>query len=181
MKYFTADLHIGHANIIELCSRPFRSIGEMNNRIMVNWNQKVTNDDTVYIMGDMFFGKHPNVLEYVSYLNGKKYLTPGNHDDWMEHNEDALCLFEEIALMMEVPYTEKRQLTLCHYPMMCWNEDRRGHGYMIHGHIHNRSNEVFFEYIRQNPNILNAGVDINNFEPVTFEELVCNNAKFKKK
>ena len=122
MIYFTADLHVGHANIIEHCSRPFRSVGEMNNRIMTNWNQKVTEDDTVYILGDMFYGDHPNVLEYLPYLNGKKYLTPGNHDDWMEDNEEALHLFEKVAMMMEVPFTEKRLLTLCHYPMMCNNK-----------------------------------------------------------
>ena len=52
---------------------------------------------------------------------------------------------------------------------------------MIHGHIHNDTNSDYWHLLRSNPRILNAGVDINNFEPVTLEELIRNNEEFKRK
>ena len=183
MVFFTADLHLGHEKIIKHCSRPFQSLGLMNSKLIGNWNTTVCAEDTVYILGDMFFGEGRIPNEYISLiqqLNGRKYLTPGNHDNvWMKHIDLSSC-FEDVSLMMEVSYDKKHILTLCHYPMMSWRDDRDGTGYMIHGHIHNRTDEDFFPYIRSNPNMLNAGVDINDFKPVTFEELVKNNQKFKK-
>ena len=37
----------------------------------------------------------------------------------------------------------------------------------------------FWPLILTRENVLNAGVDVNNYEPVSFQELVDNNAKFK--
>ena len=51
-------------------------------------------------------------------------------------------------------------------------------GYLIHGHIHNRVADEYRQLFLQF-NALNAGVDVNAFAPVTFEELVENNLQFK--
>ena len=155
----------------------------MNGTLIGNWNTTVGTDDTVYILGDLFFGGGRNPEEYIQLIqsfNGKKFLTPGNHDSvWMKHIDLSSC-FVDVALMMEISYEKKHTLTLCHYPMMSWKDDRDGTGYMIHGHIHNRTDAEYFPIIRSNPNMLNAGVDVNDFKPVTFEELLKNNQKFKK-
>ena len=37
----------------------------------------------------------------------------------------------------------------------------------------------FWPLILARENVLNAGADVNNYEPVSFQELVENNAKFK--
>ncbi|MCL2159116.1 MAG: metallophosphoesterase [Oscillospiraceae bacterium] len=183
MIFFTADLHLGHENIIKYNDRPFKTIGEMDNMLIANWNATVGYNDTVYILGDLFFGGGRSSQEHIQLIerfNGKKYLTLGNHDKvWMKHI-DVSSYFEEVALMMEIAYDKKHILTLCHYPMMSWKDDRDDTGYMIHGHIHKKTKEEYFPLIRSNPNILNAGVDINGFKPVTFDELIKNNQKFKK-
>ena len=183
MIFFTADFHFGHNNIIKHCSRPFHSIGEMNGALIGNWNATVSPDDTVYVLGDLFFGGSRAPEDYMQLIlqfNGRKFLTPGNHDYvWMKHIDLSVC-FEDVALMMEIAYNKHHILTLCHYPMMSWKDDRDGTGYMIHGHIHNRTDDDYFPMIRSNPNMLNAGVDINKFKPVTFEELIKNNQTFKK-
>ena len=53
--YYTSDLHLGHKNIIRLCNRPFGSIEEMDNLLIERWNKKVKKEDTVYILGDLFY------------------------------------------------------------------------------------------------------------------------------
>lgn len=62
--------------------------------------------------------------------------------------------------------------------MMTWNGIAKG-SYHIYAHIHNNADAAYFQLLKAMPNALNAGVDINNFRPVTFAELVKNNQEFK--
>ena len=66
--------------------------------------------------------------------------------------------------------------TLCHYPMLIYPQARRG--YMIYGHIHNNVRDDYWPLIARRSRMFNAGVDVNNFEPVTFDEMVDNNHSF---
>jgi calcineurin-like phosphoesterase family protein len=56
--------------------------------------------------------------------------------------------------------------------MLSWEGRGRG-GYMVHGHNHN--NPLGYA----DPYLLNAGVEINGYKPVTLDELVRNNERFK--
>ena len=55
MIFFTADTHFGHENVIWMCERPYRDIDEMNEVMISAWNERVSGNDTVYIVGDLFF------------------------------------------------------------------------------------------------------------------------------
>ena len=57
MNYFISDLHFGHLNIIRLDNRPFTTLEEMDNKLIENWNNTVTRDDTIYILGDFSWYK----------------------------------------------------------------------------------------------------------------------------
>lgn len=50
---------------------------------------------------------------------------------------------------------------------------------MVFGHIHNNTDADYWPLIAQSERMLNAGVDINGFAPVTFEEMEANNICFK--
>ena len=52
-NFYIADLHFGHKNIIRYDNRQFASVDEMDNTLIKNWNSVVSNDDTVYILGDI--------------------------------------------------------------------------------------------------------------------------------
>ncbi len=179
MIYFTADLHLGHKSIIQLSNRPFSTIEEMDATLIKNWNRKVKGNDTVYILGDLIY-KSDNPEYYLKQLKGKKILLIGNHDKGWLSKINVENYFIKTALMLEENINGKI-ITLCHYPMLEWRNSRKDgskKGYLIHGHTHNRQNPNHLQ-ILNNPYTLNAGVDVNNFEPVTFLELVDNNLKLK--
>ena len=181
MIYFTADLHFGHENIIKLTGRPFSSVEEMDGALIANWNRKVKGNDTVYIVGDLIY-KSSAPEKYLSQLKGKKVLICGNHDaGWLELTDAARYFLRTEKLIEESLCNH--MVTLCHYPMIEWRASRRGIsprlGYLIHGHIHNNVQRPEYRQLFRTPNALNAGVEINNYEPVTFEELIVNNSRFK--
>ena len=53
MIFYTSDLHLGHANVIRFDKRPFADVEEMDQYIITRWNNRVSEDDTVYILGDI--------------------------------------------------------------------------------------------------------------------------------
>lgn len=177
MTYFTADLHFGHENIIAHCGRPFAGVEEMDKTLIDNWNSRVTDRDDIYIVGDLSFRSAESIRNYLKKLSGKKHLIVGNHDKtWMKGIE-LDRYFESVGDIEEIKLAG-RHITLCHYPMMCWNKSQYG-AYLIHGHIHNDTDLPFWDMIKNNDHMLNAGVDVNGFYPVTFEELKKNNEAFK--
>lgn len=177
MVYFTADLHLGHSNIISSCNRPFRDVEEMNKTLIDNWNSRVTDRDEVYIVGDVAYKSAENVGTFLKKMKGRKHLILGNHDrNWMK-TLDASWFFESIEQQSFVSINGNR-IFLCHYPMMEWNDSYHG-SYLIYGHIHANHDQEFWPLIANNDHMLNAGVDVNNYYPVTFDELVSNNELFK--
>ena len=179
MIYFTADLHLGHKNIIKHCDRPFSCVEEMDDHIIATWNSIVRPDDSVYIIGDLIFRSSVAPQSYLSNLRGKKHLLLGNHDTAWVKKVEMSQQFASVEYIAEIS-DGQHKITLCHYPLMSWNHMAKG-SYMIHGHIHNNREAQYFSLLRQMPNLLNAGVDINGFRPVRLSELIENNEAFKSK
>ena len=171
MVFFTSDLHLGHANIIRLCNRPFSSIEEMDATIINNWNKCVHKSDTVYVLGDFTMIKDVAIVEnYINQLNGKIYFLRGNHDYWMKNYDFSkndrifnLGAYHEEAL-------SQRRFILCHYPFEEWNHFYRG-AYHLHGHQHN-TKEYNIDNIQNGFKRFDVGVDANNFTPVSIDRIL---------
>lgn len=177
MIYYTSDLHIGHANILKHCNRPFSNVDEMNEALIENWNRRLCHNDTVFVLGDLFFRNALPASHYLERMKGKKHLIIGNHDrGWMKQT-DVMRYFEDISLMREV-VDRGRKLTLCHYPMLAWNGCGKG-AYHIYGHVHSNLDHGYGSILAAMPHALNACVDVNHFQPVTFEELQINNNRIR--
>ena len=175
--FFIADTHFFHKNVISFSRRPFADLEEMNSVMLKNWNARVKDNDNIYIVGDICHRvKLDNAIELLKQLNGRKHLVVGNHDKKYLKNADFRKQFKEVEDIIKISVNGQTAV-LCHYPMAEWNRYFRG-GWHIHGHIHNRRGETF-RFMRTQERALNAGVDITNFSPVSFEELKAYNDIFK--
>ena len=124
--FLIADLHLGHANIIRYCSRPFllSDVREMDHVLIKNWNYTISSQNRIYYLGDLRYGKEAlSTPQYRKKLKGRITFIQGNHDD------------PDLGAVSSV--TLKHQgftFLLVHDPASAPEEFD---GWIIHGHHHN--------------------------------------------
>ena len=143
----------------------------MNKTIIKRWNAKVKDGDWVYHVGDFCFknsagGKkgegmiHKSAF-YSSKLNGNIVYIKGNHD----RNNGVKTIIERIIIKYGPHY-----ICLVHNP----DDYDANFGINFVGHIHNKwkFKRVFNPVVEDKyTDLINVGVDVWNFYPVTFEEI----------
>lgn len=169
MIYYIADLHFYYEPVLR--SRPFSSVEEMDRALTERWNQVVSPEDTVYVIGDVGYNGGHVPCRALARLHGRKHLVRGNHDTAFCDAPLLYRYFETVTDFTELEDGDAHVM-LCHYPIL-YNKG----GWMIHGHLHGGTSP-FFEILRDLPRVLNAAVDLNGFQPVTLEQLICNRQRF---
>ena len=53
MIFYTADPHFGYEPVIVQTNRPFSHTQNMDEVLICRWNEVVSDDDTVYLLGDL--------------------------------------------------------------------------------------------------------------------------------
>lgn len=161
--FFTSDTHYGHANIIKHSKRPFRDVAEMDEAMIRNWNAVVRPGDLVYHLGDFAFCEANRATWIASRLAGQKYLVFGNHDKHLRKDKAFLAQWIWARDYAEIKVGDQK-INLMHYAMLVWNGSHRG-AWQLFGHSHGS--------IKDDPHALrlDVGVDVWNFEPVSFENL----------
>ena len=144
-------------------TRPFSTVGEMDEALMDNWNSVVKPGDKVYHLGDVTFGNKENYIKNThKKLNGKKRLIVGNHDDV----KFLAPYFEKVMLWRMFP---DWGLLMTHVPV---HRSTLGEGRFngkeiinVHGHIHsNPSPEGPYKCVCvEQPHM--------NYTPMNIEEL----------
>lgn len=167
-RFVISDHHLGHQNSWEKFKledgsplRPFTSNEEMNETMIERHNAKVKEQDTVYFLGDVVINK--KYLELVKRMNGRKILIRGNHDIFKdeEYREVGFQQIHGVRVFVD-------KFILSHIPLHpdCVTERFRVN---VHGHLH--SNRVRLPDGSIDPRYISACVELNNYEPVSFEEL----------
>lgn len=194
MNYYISDMHFFHKNVTKegnnFDNRPFNSLAEMHQCMKEKWNSKITNGDTVYILGDIAMrGTNEELIALVAQLKGRKVLIKGNHDDVSDMRYKNV--FAEIYDYKEITdYVDQDayKLVLSHYPILMWNGQHRGTIH-LYGHTHNTyENEFYQECLRKlNMEMLmrsekcydiarayNVGcmMPYMNYEPCTLKEIL---------
>jgi calcineurin-like phosphoesterase family protein len=175
MRFYTADAHFGHFNVLKYCDRPFPTLHEMHKALTTRWNALVRPEDTVIYLGDFCFHvKKHEVLAYLEKLNGKKILIRGNHD----HKATRKAFRPECYDEMEVqigPYN-----CMCaHVPLYppggnvperdqkinaSRMEKYAKYDFIISGHRHEKA--------LWTGNSINVGVDQHDFYPLSEDRLL---------
>ena len=176
--YFTADCHFDHANIIIYAKRPFLKKGDLiderywtteeikeercqllNEELVKQWNKKVSEEDTVYHLGDFSFKGVENAQKWEEKLNGKIIHIQGNHD----RNSGVKSYLVKGILVFS-----NKVVLAQHHPPRDSNEIPKECDFVICGHVHDK----WKHKIIGNIPVINVGVDVWNYAPVTVTELL---------
>ncbi len=196
MIYYIADCHFYHATLnTKMDKRGFSDVTEMNEYMIDKWNNKVTNADTVVILGDLSLGKVEETNELIHRLKGKLCLITGNHDKYVTSPDFDSGRFEWIDNYREVTDSQKKVIC-CHYPIPFYDgQYRKRHNgdpktYMLYGHVHETRDEdlmkQIIDLIRQTPyypigsenestipcNMINCFCKRSDYTPLTLVEWI---------
>ena len=178
MYYFISDLHFycksqTNDGDVNYDNRPFADLDEMHDVMLRRWNAKVTNGDTVYILGDVSMrGRNDALIALVAQLKGKKILVKGNHDDVTDYRYKQLfaeiCDYKELCENID---GKGYKLCLMHYPILMWNGQHRG-AILLYGHTHNSIEDTFFQKCVGELNH-NKKLAIEDGKPITAINVGC--------
>lgn len=134
--WITSDLHFDHTNILKFnpATRVFKDVSHMNSEMIRQWNETVSPDDLVYILGDVAFCNATKATQIMRSLTGRKILIAGNHDRKLIENSEFCKTFQEIHVYLTINYNGTR-VSMFHYPIHEWDQCHRG-AVHFHGHVH---------------------------------------------
>ena len=152
--FFTADLHIGHKNILKHQPNRIEYMGLSgvddlsghDKYIFDMWHSTAKRGDLVYILGDLTLSKAEEsykILQNLKKHGCKISLIVGNHDKSILSYPE---MFENMTMLKlykfkknVYPFLDDTfKCVMCHYPMLSWADKAHG-SVCLHGHTHNNS------------------------------------------
>ena len=179
--YLSSDHHFSHENIITYCNRPYYNASEMDQDMVLKWNEVVQPEDLVLYLGDFSLGMGP--LSRVRELNGTKILKAGNHDKcfWSKDKDRVKSSLYIKAGFFDVILQDfyldvGEMIRLDHFPYKNLEPGTPSLKYdefrplddgkkLLHGHVHNR-----WKVLR---NMVDVGVDSWGMRPVSLKDALA--------
>lgn len=161
MKYLVADPHFGHDNIIKYSKRPWDNVDRMDKGMIYNFNSVLTNEDELIIVGDLCLKSaqyHNYYCSIVRKIKGKKILILGNHDELYPRFYLNVGFFS-VHTSLEIDINGIKFFCV-HDPSIALIDRSKP---FICGHVHE-----LFHVLK---NVINVGVDVNNYMPVSEEQI----------
>jgi len=156
-RYITSDQHFGHYNIINYTKRPYKTVDEMNETLIDNYNKIISNDDICCFLGDFAWGNTTMVKNILAQLNGYKILILSYHDKHKPRKFWHEVGFDDV---INGSIIWDKNFILSHEPV----DFSLGDGFVnIHGHLHTKE--------LQDERYYNACVELNQYQPVSFDSI----------
>lgn len=102
--FFTSDLWLGRNNIIDIFNRPFKNIKEMDDTIIENWNTIITDEDFVFVLGNIAYDS-PKIQNVLTELKGTKILMLSESDKNIFRVDDSYI--DDLTLLHEIYTSEE--------------------------------------------------------------------------
>ena len=166
--YFSSDLHFNHDRAFIYENRGFKTVEEMNETIISRFNERVQENDTLFLLGDIMLGSDYEAgAALINRLNCKNIkIIRGNHDTNKRiETYQTLCPNIEFLGWADVIRLNKRNYYLSHYPTLVNNFDET-QPFNLYGHTHQKTS--FYQDMPMNYHV---GVDSHNCYPVSIEEI----------
>jgi calcineurin-like phosphoesterase family protein len=182
--WFTADLHLGHGNIIKFCNRPFldsreremvrqdprgkyrlssETVRRHDDALIDAINTRVAAEDVLWILGDFCWGQLHEATAYRNRIHCRNvHLVWGNHD-----HHSIRPVFQQ-AIEQGMIRVEGQEIWLNHYPMRSWNKSFHG-SWHLYGHVHGRL--AAEDQANSSTLTKDIGVDACDYRPWSFEDL----------
>ncbi|MBR6811749.1 MAG: metallophosphoesterase [Oscillospiraceae bacterium] len=155
--FFIADTHFGDDAIMRYECRPFDDTAAMERELIRRWNEKVGEDDSVYILGD--FAEPGSEERLLKSLKGKKYLVRGNHDTRSNEYYRASGFTE----VYDLPVLFEKYWILSHEPLyVCENMPYAN----IFGHVH--ASPIYKD---SSSHHFCVSVERTGYAPISFDEI----------
>jgi calcineurin-like phosphoesterase family protein len=143
--FVTADTHFRHREALEIFSRPFGTVDEMDAAVIARINETVGPKDILLHLGDFMVkgggrGWEEDDLRRAERLRDaiqckRIILVRGNHDPSGEKRFDAMFdAVEDIVSGRGIAGVDER-IVMFHYPVEQW-QGRPNGGFHLHGHVH---------------------------------------------
>ena len=127
--FVIADTHFGDDNIRKFENRPFDTVIQMTRGLVERWNETVSEEDTVYVLGDFCVESEIKNVLADKKLNGKIILIVGNHDKGLEDT------YRKYGVeVIEYPIVIDGFWILSHEPMYVSEQSPYAN---VFGHVHN--------------------------------------------
>ena len=192
--YAISDLHLALST-----DKPMDIFGSHwinhDEKIKNNWIEKITEDDTVLIAGDISWSmKHDESkkdLDWIDSLPGKKIISKGNHDYWWSSISKLNAMYDNTKFLQNNFYeyddyaicgtrgwidpSNNKFIVMIHYPP--FGEEGKDSDFMkifkeyqvekvIYGHLHGPSNINAIEGEIEGVEYIMTSCDFINFNPV---------------
>jgi len=119
------------------------------------------------------------VESYLNRLQGNKFLIRGNHDRVGAYPYKIPNGFGWVKDYHEMSFGGRR-LVLFHYPVFEWYHAMKG-TVSLYGHVHKNDSEYNDWYLKKHWLAFNIGVDVNNYFPISIEQIMKQVEKLESK
>lgn len=164
--WFWSDTHFSHSKILEYCNRPFKNIYEMDRELVRRFNERVKEEDICFHLGDWGFKKSkeaPNGNNFEYFRNQLKckniICIKGSHDS----NNGNKTKIESLVIKYD-----KKYINLVHDPKYA----NTLYPFNFCGHVHQLYKFKQLAFAMSTTTIVNLSVDVWNFYPVTYSEII---------
>ena len=170
--FITSDTHFSHDKDFLWGPRGFKNQWEMNEEIIKRWNNTVSPEDDVYILGDIVMSDIESGIDALKQLKGKIHIIRGNHC-----TDTKIDLYKNCYNVVEVcdaKYLKvgKQMFFLSHYPCLTSNcdEDKPLNRRIINLCGHTHTQDKFLDMDKGL--IYHVELDAHDCYPVQIETII---------